>query len=222
MPPAAGATGVSEPNRPCVSWSRPAVKYTELASPPLPPLPTCSAHSPSIWIGLPSGSFRLPRDLPVVGLKTLMRPLPKLPTSRSPLEGPEARRRDRQAPRRVERAARDQALLPAGQARRPVQVEHVDEAVALAGHVVVLVGVLLGVGDIDLAAQDLHVERGEALGEVRVGERTRLQRDGLEVGVVDLDLAGAEVGGVEHRRRVGVGREDRRAGVALLAMVRPL
>ena len=89
-------------------------------------------------------------------------------------EGPEARRRQRQAPRRVERAARDQALLPAGQARRAVQVEHVDEAVALAGHVVVLVGVLLGVGDIDLAAQDLHVERGVALGEVRVGERARL------------------------------------------------
>ena len=39
----------------------PAVKYTVFASPPLPPLPTFSAHSPSIWIGSPSGSFSSPR-----------------------------------------------------------------------------------------------------------------------------------------------------------------
>ena len=43
------------------------MKYTVLASPPLPPLPTFSAHRPSIWIGSPSGSTSWPSDLPVVG-----------------------------------------------------------------------------------------------------------------------------------------------------------
>src|SRR5207244_6640347 len=100
----------------------------------------------------------------------------------------------------------------AGQARGAVQVEHVNEAVAGAGHVVVLVGVLLGVGDVDLAAQFLNVEWGVPLGEVRVGEGTLGQGDGFEVRVVDLDLAGAEVGGVEDGRAAGVGREDRSAG----------
>ena len=89
------------------------------------------------------------------------------------------------------------------------------------GHVVVLGGVLLGVGDVDLAVEDLHVERGVALGQVRVGERAgRQRRDGLEGRVVDVDRAGAEVGGVEQRRRCWGRRDDRRA--RCVAMVRPL
>ena len=61
----------------------------------------------------------------------------------------------------------------AGQARGAVQVEDVDEAAVRAGHVVVLGGVLPGVGDVDLAVQDLDVERGVAGGQLRVGERAR-------------------------------------------------
>src|SRR5204863_7986065 len=83
----------------------------------------------------------------------------------------ESSRRNRQAPGRIELAARDQAHLAAGQSRRAVEVEYVHETVALASHVVVLGGVLLGIADVDLAVQKLDVEGGETVRELRIGKR---------------------------------------------------
>src|SRR5262249_21329387 len=83
------------------------------------------------------------------------------------------------------------------------------EAVAVAGDVVVPRGVLLGVGDVEQAAQVLDVERGEALGDVRVPELAGEVRDPVEVLVIDLDGPGAEVGGVEQDAPGGVGADGR-------------
>src|SRR6267378_30879 len=63
-----------------------------------------------------------------------------------------------------------------------------------AGHIVVLSGILLGKADVELAVEHLHIERRIARRNARVG-------DGLhqfEGRVVDLDRAGAEIGGVEQ------------------------
>src|SRR6266481_9277531 len=63
-----------------------------------------------------------------------------------------------------------------------------------AGHIVVLSVVLLGEADVELAVEYLHIERRIARRNARVG-------DGLhqfEGRVVDLDRAGAEIGGVEQ------------------------
>src|SRR5207248_1854297 len=88
-------------------------------------------------------------------------------------------------PRRVERPVADQPLeVPGG------GVEDVEEAVARPGHVVVCRGVLLGEGDVNLAAEVGDVGGGEALGDGRVGEGA----DELEVGVEGVDLAVVEVG----------------------------
>ena len=78
----------------------------------------------------------------------------------------------------------------------PLGVEDVDEAVARAGDVVVLGGVLLGVGDVEVAVDGLDAERGVAGRDARVGEGAG-DDDGLEVRVEDVDLAVVEVGGVE-------------------------
>src|SRR5581483_10420923 len=67
-----GATKRIEPNRPSAAPKEPApvrlipaVKYRAFGSPPLPPLPKTRAHSPSMAMGLPFASVRLPRNLPV-------------------------------------------------------------------------------------------------------------------------------------------------------------
>src|SRR5439155_13408632 len=112
---------------------------------------------------------------------------------------------DRQAPRRIKAAARNQSFLAAVQSRAAVQVEDIDESVTPAGHVVVLVRVLQGERDIELAPEHLHVEGRIAGGDLRVGEG----RDRLEVRVIDLHLARAEVGRVEHARAGRVEWEDR-------------
>src|SRR5262245_37093245 len=88
-------------------------------------------------------------------------------------EPAEARRRDRHAPRRVQRAAARDAYRTAEWTAEAVEVEAVDEAEADAGHLVLLVRVLLGVGDVDAAAtrRGHDVERREPGRQPRVGEQ---------------------------------------------------
>src|SRR5262249_31395437 len=89
-------------------------------------------------------------------------------------------------------------------------VVDVHEPLAHAGYrAAVPRGVLLGVGDVQLAAQVLDVERGEPRGEVAVGERAEpvdAEGDLVELAVEDVDLAVVEVGGVQEVRRADVGR----------------
>jgi len=72
--------------------------------------------------------------------------------------------------------------------------------IAVAGDVVVRVGVLHRVAHVDAAADRLDAERRVACRQVGVGERAG-HRDRREVRVVDVDHAIVEVGGVQARRR---------------------
>src|SRR6185437_12040820 len=78
-------------------------------------------------------------------------------------EGPEARRRDREAPWRVQGSSGDQALL-----QRAIEIEYIDKSVSSPGFVVVFGGVLLRVSHVELAVDDLVIERGVPLRQVRV------------------------------------------------------
>src|SRR5262249_5648573 len=104
-------------------------------------------------------------------------------------EVPKAGRRHRNAPRRVKRALGRDALQQIA-----VRVKDVDEAVAAAGDVIVLVGVLQGKRHDQVAADVGDAEGGVALREARVGERGGAEGDRLEVRVEDVDLAAVEIG----------------------------
>src|SRR5262245_34204004 len=91
------------------------------------------------------------------------------------------------------------------------RVEDIHESLAQARHGAAIPRrVLLGVSDVQLAAQILNVERRIAAGDVAVGE-SAVQRGPLELTVDDVDLAVVEVGGVQEMRRADVARGE--AGV---------
>ncbi len=78
-----------------------------------------------------------------------------------------------------------------------------------AGNVVVPGVVLQGEGDVNLAVQNLDVERCVAVREARVGESTgRQRRDLAELRVEDIHAPGAEVRRINERRAVCVGGND--------------
>jgi hypothetical protein len=82
------SSAVMVPKSPCDSSSGPAAKKSVLVGPAPAPLPNAIAHNPSISTGRWSGRRSVPRSPPVARSKALMRPLPKLPTSRSPEKRP--------------------------------------------------------------------------------------------------------------------------------------
>ena len=97
--------GRMNPMRPWASSSEPALKSSAFRAPVIP-LPKRRPHSPSMTIGWPSPSRRVPSECARVRWsKAWMRPSPKLPTSRSPANGPKRPGADGHAPRRVQRAA---------------------------------------------------------------------------------------------------------------------
>lgn len=110
-----------------------------------------------------------------------------------PREFPERGRRDGDAPRRVQWSVRYKVLQQV-----PIGIEDADEPVAIAGDIVLLVGALLGVGDVDLSAEIPDVERPEARGNARVGKAPRNFSSG-ELAVEYVDGAGTDVGGIEQR-----------------------
>src|SRR5262249_20166495 len=85
----------------------------------------------------------------------------------------------------------------------PARVEDIDEPVARPLDVVLPVGVLLGVGDVELAAQILDVERGEAGRDGRVGEGAGEAGRGEGL-VEDGDPATVGIGGVQEVRRAAL------------------
>src|SRR3989454_5561042 len=87
----------SEPKRPWPSSKGPAVKKRVFVGPLFgAPLPKAIAQRPSMAIGGPSAEWSGPRcwnspcPLSFAGSQAWMRPLPKLPTSRSPLKKPKS------------------------------------------------------------------------------------------------------------------------------------
>ena len=99
---------------------------------------------------------------------------------------------------------------------RPVRVEGIDEAETLARDLVVAVGVLLGVGDEDLAAEIRDPEGSVPPGKLGIDECPG-PRDEVEATVEDVHPAVVEVGRVQRVLR----RRDREALVDR-AHVRPV
>ena len=108
-----------------------------------------------------------------------------------PAEAAKTRRGQDDAPGRVERTLGREPLE-----KLAVGVEDVHVAVAGAGHVIVLCGVLQGIGDVELAADVLDVERCEPGRQIGIGEGAG-QGHGNEIGVEDIHPARAEVGRVQ-------------------------
>src|ERR1700682_1141770 len=80
-----------------------------------------------------------------------------------------------------------------------------NEAIAVAGDIVMSRGVLLGVGDEERAANVLHVEGREAARKPLVFEGLFAEVHALEVRVIDLDFGGAEIRDVEEAVPVDLG-----------------
>src|SRR5882724_631424 len=83
------------------------------------------------------------------------------------------------------------ADVPAG--RR----EDFNEAETVTGDIIVPGGVLLGVGDEESATDVLNIERREAVGDFLGFERLFSKAHALEVGVIDFNSRGTEIGNVE-------------------------
>jgi hypothetical protein len=81
-------TALRLPNRPSASPLMPAVKKSVPELPAVPLLPKLNPHRPSMAIGVPVASASWPASAPVLMLKALMWPSPKLPISRSPAKVP--------------------------------------------------------------------------------------------------------------------------------------
>ena len=112
-------------------------------TPATPLLPRVSAQSPSIWIGRPSGIPELAQPGPGGRIKGVDKPIAEIADQQhgvvaGVIEAGEPRRGDRQPPRRVQRATRDESDRTSGHARGTVQVEDVHKAVVRTGHVVTL------------------------------------------------------------------------------------
>lgn len=114
--------------------------------------------------------------------QALMRPSPKFPTSRWPLNGPK--------PSAGAIANSHGALrsAPGGDARdeRTGGVEFADVPEPRTGHLVLALCVLLRIRDEDVAPDALDPEGSEARGEHRVDERPR-RHGGVELAVEDVD-----------------------------------
>src|SRR4029077_19164255 len=104
-------------------------------------------------------------------------------------EDPEGGRCQGHCPRGVEPALAGKPLEQVA-----VRREDVDKTVAWPGVVILLGRVLFGEGDVQVAADVVNSERGEAGWDGGVGEAV----DKVEVAIEDLDGAEAEVGGVEE------------------------
>ena len=106
-------------------------------------------------------------------------------------EAAEIRRGEDQPPGRVELTVRSHALEEVA-----VGIEDINEAVALACDVIVLVGILFGIGDIEVAVQVLDVEGGKSGGDTWVREGPG-EAGRLKVLVEHVDGASMEISSVE-------------------------
>ena len=84
------------------------------------------------------------------------------------------------------------------------EIERVDDAVALARNVVMLVGILHRIGDEHFAADQGDVEWSIPAWQLWIDERVRRKRRWLERGGIYLDRACVEVRRVEERHAIAV------------------
>ena len=134
-------------------------------------------------------------------IESMDRAVSKIPDEQSIAEVAEEIRRQFDSPRRVERAIGYQPLEQVS-----VEIEHIDEAVARASDVVMLVVVLHRVRYVELVPDPANIERRETRREVWIAEVARHRR-GLKRRIEDVDRTGAEIRRVEqwaiasHRQR---------------------
>src|SRR5207237_10662684 len=110
----------------------------------------------------------------------------------------------RDAPRRIELA-----VLCESREHVTGEIEGVDDAVALAGHIVFLLGTLNCISDEQPVADRDDVERSITARQMWIYERVRRKRHMLAGGVVHMYRAGAAVGGVQPVAAGAVRREGR-------------
>ena len=123
----------------------------------------------------------------------LMRPSPKLPTSKLAAELTEAGRRKRQAPGCVQCSAGSDSTQERSRA-----VVDVNYSESWTGDLVLAVGVLLRVRDVDPTAEILDPKRPVSFRQVRIHERSWVVQQ-LEGAVEDVDPPVVEVGCIEAR-----------------------
>ena len=135
-------------------------------------------------IGLPSAPVNCPRKPGVAGsgLKTLIVPSPKLPTSKSP-----AKPLNDDGAIANPHGELSVPIEPIRPRKFPCRSKARHEAVAGTRDIVVLGGILQGVGHVDPVPEDLDVEGCEAGGGARVGEFPgQVGRAGVPLEHVDL------------------------------------
>src|SRR5262249_24587700 len=75
-----------------------------------------------------------------------------------------------------------------------IRVENVDKPVSRSRYIILLIGVLLSIGHVQMAVDGRNAEGGVTGREVRIPE-TAGSGDRMEVRVEDVDRAGMEIGG---------------------------
>ena len=160
------------PNSPCDSSSGPAVKYSVSGEPDRGPVAELQRPQPvdreRLAVRHAEPAAVRPRAVRALGVRVDL-PVAEVPDEE--VAGELAERpsgRHREPPRRVQQPARRDAAE-----QHAVGVVRVDEPQAGAVHVVLGVGVLLGVRDEERPADVLDAERREVRRDLRVGERAR-------------------------------------------------
>ena len=102
----------------------------------------------------------------------------------------------REPPRRIQISVRNEAAQEIA-----ARIEHIDEALAWAGHVIFSLRVLLGVGHVNLAIEVSNPERCITSWQRRIGETVRV--NWLKILVKSLNATEVKIGHVEKIMAVG-------------------
>jgi hypothetical protein len=124
----------------------------------------CQAQEPVDLDRLMCGIAELAKEIASVGVVRVDPAIAEVPHQQRATKRTEIRRREGQAPRRLEKATRDQPLQEVA-----VGVENAYEPFA-AIREVVLIRIATGVRNIELTANGLDIERPVVVWDVRVGE----------------------------------------------------
>ena len=161
-------------------------------------MPNRNPHSPSSSIALPCSRRSAPAKVRRAQVERVDPAIAEVADQQVVAEAPEARRRQRDAPRRVQRPTAGEVANQAA-----VRIEHDDHSQSVPSRARrrrPRVLVLLGVGHEQIAVDVLNAERREMARNIRLELALQLAlRDRVLVqGIEHVDLAVVEVGGVQQ------------------------